>query len=332
MPPDRKPAAHHFVPQCLLRRFTDTERRGGRLTAIDLRSGVSRRSPTNQVAVIDDFYRFRGIENENVMEETLGELVEGHGARALKALPLSGRQINNDTLGILLVFIATLFIRTPKFRRWYLAESARFTEQWLYSQSSNPALWQEYVRVKRSEGRTDVSEEEFEKIRQAFRPGAMRYEFPPEAHVRAIVDYSEDLCALLGERRWSTIRPSGGSGGFICSDNPVTLVWSEPGQRSTTMPIAPGFAHKLTEVFVPLGTNVGIIGRYDDMHLRESDVVTAALNSRVLAQADHEIYARDLDFAWIESSGRIRRGTDLPPTSSDTKDQRANNRGKRDGK
>jgi hypothetical protein len=310
---DHRPQRHHVVPQVLLRRFTSTGRKGGLLTAIHLATGKVSRCPTNTVGTVDDFYRYRGIPNENEMEEGLAQIVETAGARALRSIDDRREALDDDDrLADLLVFVAWLYVRTPQFRRWYLELCEHFTQQWMHIKTGSRGWSERYLVERRAMGDTSISREQVERVRRMFEPGNMKYSFPPEAHIKAMIEHSEDIFDMLCDRQWSLVTATPGTGGFVCSDNPVTLEWSflSTERPNYPLPDAPGFTDTRSEIFVPLGTYVGLLGRFDGKRLRPSDYIVASLNSRVIAHADEHVFARGMDFRWLSRDG-VKGADDL---------------------
>jgi len=110
------------------------------------------------------------------------------------------------------------------------------------------------------------------------------------------------LYPTMMARNWAFIRAGEQTGGYICSDYPVGLIWTKE------MPpfYRPGFGMPDTEVTVPLTRQWTLIGRFDELaDVGVADRATvASLNNRAGMSAG-KIYTPHDDFVWTMRTGEI---------------------------
>jgi hypothetical protein len=91
-------------------------------------------------------------------------------------------------------------------------------------------------------------------------------------------------------------------GEFVCSDNPVGLVWTDPEQPDCP----PGFGVLGTDVTVPLTKSLALLGRFEP---GPGDIVAttelvAAINSRTMMRAT-QVYMPREAVLWTKPDGRL---------------------------
>jgi hypothetical protein len=102
----------------------------------------------------------------------------------------------------------------------------------------------------------------------------------------------------LVKRRWVFFRAARNSGGFVTSDHPVNLLWSDSVDRGPLN--SPGFGLRNTVVTFPLTTKLAIAGAFEfENDAREiSEEMVAGFNGVTIISATRHIYARDLSFRY----------------------------------
>ena len=100
-------------------------------------------------------------------------------------------------------------------------------------------------------------------------------------------------------RKWVLIKAPERSGGFITSDHPAILMWSDPKMRAGLY--GPGFGLTGTEVLFPVCPRLAVVGAFE---IREGDTIevdenaVAAFNGAQIAYAERQVYARDRNFTY----------------------------------
>ncbi len=126
--------------------------------------------------------------------------------------------------------------------------------------------------------------------------------------LKTILDQIDNLIPYLGSRKWSLIFTNESNGGFVCSDNPVSLVWIDQ-----QMQISPDFCKRDTEVTVPLTNEIALLGKLDGHEkILTADIKDLAeINARTIMYADKFVFSANDDFFCIRKDGTIGKRNEL---------------------
>jgi Protein of unknown function (DUF4238) len=89
-----------------------------------------------------------------------------------------------------------------------------------------------------------------------------------------------------------------GSGGFVTTDVPVCITWSDGQDHGV---FSPGFGVQGTEVIVPVSTNLALRGTFEgEENVVEADIFTVgSVNSIQISNAERQVYAHDYSFNYL---------------------------------
>ena len=125
----KEPRKHHYVPQFLLRNFSDPEER---VYVFDKHKSTTRRQSPREVAFEKDLYVFKDKTPDRRNLENLATLFDDFGSEPLrKLLKFEGlSSISPEELVKLSYFVAAMMIRVPHTRISALAFNKHMIEQW----------------------------------------------------------------------------------------------------------------------------------------------------------------------------------------------------------
>ena len=134
---------------------------------------------------------------------------------------------------------------------------------------------------------------------------------PTTRHVEQELGLVNTILPVLGERHWILVRAPTNMSGFITSDHPVVLQWSE--QKDRGFFGSPGFGLQGTEVIFPVSNELAMVGVFDGSAdvIDATPEVVAMINGTIIGNSNRQVYARDDRFLYSLSPGVIRRGADL---------------------
>src|SRR5262249_28908623 len=124
-----------------------------------------------------------------------------------------------------------------------------------------------------------------------------------ERHIQIEVQTFNEMLPILLKRNWMLLKAPRRSGGFVTSDHPVVLMWSDLKMRGGFY--APGFGCTGTEVLFPICTRLAVVGAFElkngpAVEVNESAV--ASFNGAQIAYAERQVYARDRNFTYVLQS------------------------------
>jgi hypothetical protein len=140
-----------------------------------------------------------------------------------------------------------------------------------------------------------------------------RLETPPSTHLHMEMGIFEKILPLIFGRKWMLLKAPASGTGFITSDHPVCLSWSDPKERSGFSP-PPGLGLMGTQLLFPISNELAMIGAFeiDEDEIDADESLVARVNGSVIVHAERQIYARNDDFLYkMLHHSEIMPGADL---------------------
>jgi hypothetical protein len=295
---------HHWVSQAYLARFTETGDEDSNLFAVDL---LDRKtftpSPRNVCAKRD----FNTISSPDLapddLERSLAEF-ETLADRALDEVTKNARAFSPRAWLTVVNFMALLAVRNPLSRKF--AEEI-YTEHLLRDldeATNTPEKFEATVAAARASG--DLSsdlEVDYERHRNFLDGRRFKMTFDPGFHVVGEFKTVDSVLRHLVDRQWLLLEAPQESAGFVTTDRPVTLCFSDGSPPSDERPM--GFAVKDTMVLFPLSPRFLAVGTFSgqDGVARVSRDLVARVNFTMVRQCERRIFAPRDDFE-VELPGK----------------------------
>jgi hypothetical protein len=145
-------------------------------------------------------------------------------------------------------------------------------------------------------------------MKKGYNPDYYKIIVPNEENIRVEMDTFDHILPHLFERKWVLMKAPEGSGGFITSDHPVCLTWSEPDPARRKAP--PGLRLRGTEILFPVSPQLAVVGAYElengEADLTEEEVASA--NGTIALFAQRQVYAPTMDFKYQIDQTRPPKG------------------------
>lgn len=303
---------HHYVPQCYLRGFV-TEPQKPKLFVIDGKERRSFRTAPANVAAERDFHR---IDVEGYEPDALENALSGFEAELSQALEriIAARSIKEpDDRAYLFNLMAMMAVKNPRFRE----EMRRFQEQIakriLALAAAAPERWASQIRQIKAEGALPPdADEDYQKVREFVEADQYRITVPTGRHLAMELKSLDTVLPFFFHRKWALLRAQPSRTGFITSDHPVCLMWSDPAQRDNFH--GSGFGLRRTQIIFPISNELAVIGAFEAREEERDapDWLIAQINGTVAVYADRQIYARHSNFIYkLAHNARIMRGDEL---------------------
>jgi len=139
-----------------------------------------------------------------------------------------------------------------------------------------------------------------------------RITVPTGRHLEMEMKAFETVLPFFFHRKWVLFRAPLGATGFVTSDHPVCLMWSDPEKRGKFHP--PGHGLRRTQVLFPISNELAVMGAFEAYEEERDapDWLIAQINATVALHADRQIYARGSDFMYrMAHNERIMRGNEF---------------------
>lgn len=302
---------HHYVPQCYLKGFARSRSKNAQLYVVD---AVRRRDFTTtprNVAAQRDFNRIEVPGHDpNIIETSYAEF-EAKLAPMLVRLDAAGRFASQDDLHLALELVALLAVRNPGRREGLRRFHADVTRRMMDLALATPERWASQVRQAQATGHLGPVNVTYAQMRDFVEQERYRIEVPTTRHVELELHALETVVPLLRKRSWCLLQAGPQSGGFVTSDRPVTLCWTDPALEGGFY--GPGFGVRDTSVVCPLSHQLALWGTFDGRSgvVELPDDAVAAINTRTIAYAGSQIYAQSDRFFYAGAEGAPQRGNTL---------------------
>lgn len=254
-----QPRKHHYVPAFYLAGFTANGDRKGPLHVLDLQAGRRWQSTPDDAGCERDFYRLENGAEDPVAVERLFGAIESRAAAVVRTVFETGKIPEGDDYAALCEFLATLTIRVPG----TLAMIDNLYEEILKKVArlmvSSPEQWSRQMDQLREAGNS-IPEGSYEGVRKMVEEDAYTVKVNQNERMHLILEMGKPAIPLMMDRKWAVVQAPPQGPGFICSDRPVSLSWSD-GKTRGWMP--PGFGLRGTSVAVPLSRTTAVHGIFE---------------------------------------------------------------------
>jgi Protein of unknown function (DUF4238) len=304
----------HYVPQCYLRQFAIRyNRKGHQLAVFDRKTDKSFRANVKDVACQNYFNRIDvdGMDREE-LEKAMSEF-ETKLADALLRINKARSLENEEDRAHLLTLIGLTALRNPEIRENIRKIHEEVAKMNIAARLESQQTYDASVHEAKQEGALPADYNvTYEEMKAAFEGDGFKLVLQNNALVSLELQLLDHIMPLLFRRGWHLLRAPAGSGGFITSDRPFFLMWSDPSMR--TGPLAAGLALNGTDIYFPISPQLAVVGAFNVANtIEDVDEARVALaNSAMTAGADRQVYARDHKFSYAQTlQEEPRRGHQL---------------------
>ncbi|MCK1447703.1 DUF4238 domain-containing protein [Bradyrhizobium sp. 48] len=115
-----------------------------------------------------------------------------------------------------------------------------------------------------------------------------------EGIMAAEIDQHDHVTELLWNKKWQVMVASDDSGGFVTTDDPVTIRWTD-GQEHADRP---GIADPNSEIVFPLSNMLTLRGRPEGAEgvVTADAAMVAEINDQIIAGASRQVFAYNHSF------------------------------------
>ena len=281
---------HHYVPQFYLKGFAKV-RKKPRLYCVDLKTRTSFETAPENVAVERDFNRIdiKGFDIDAF--EKLSAEEETGMAEALARI-LERRSIADPAdRESLFYLISILSTKNPPMRRNMQSFHDHLSRVVMDLATATKERWEHQVKKATDAGYLDCGGTvTYEWIRALVEEDRIKMVLRNEEHLRREVEMLQTVYPLISARKWMLLKAPRGSPGFITSDHPASLMWSDPTQRGS--PYSPGHGLKGTQLLFPVSRELAMLGSFDvdEEEMEADETLIAMVNGSTLLHASRQVY------------------------------------------
>ena len=300
------------MPQCYLKGFV-RDRRKPKLFVIDGKEHRSFPTAPVNVAAERDFHRIEAEGYEpDTLEKGFSEF-EGEVSQSLNRI-IAARSIRDDNdRAYLLNLMALLAVKNPRHR-----ENSRRTQEQIWKRvldlaAATPDMWASQIRRAKAAGDIEPdADTDYFNARKFIDADQYRIEVPTGRHLEQEIKSFETVLPFFFQRRWVLLKSPRRETGFITSDHPVCLMWSEPARRGQFH--GPGYGLRRTQILFPISNDLAVMGAFEayDDEIDVSNLFIAQVNATIILHSHRQVCARDGHFLYkMEHNTRLMRGFEL---------------------
>jgi hypothetical protein len=303
------PRRHHLLPEFYLAGFTDTGTKDGFVHVFDYFNRKRYRAKPRQIANERDFYRINEPnEDPYRMERELAEL-EGEVAPVLRRVLETGIFHGGTELGTILSFVALLYVRGRKVRERLSMSIEQTMLRKLKNDEVTREQWDTSVASQIRAGINPETLPTFEEAQQLAKEGQWVPKALEVLKVGLIPEMQQMIFDILVNHTWSLGRATPSSGGFICSDTPLSWGSLNPWEPNASND---SLDNPNTTVSIPLSKELALITRPNGRRgsYEAVDVVVAWVNARTHLFSKGTLYSPSENFILLREGNRIGHSSD----------------------
>lgn len=306
-----EPRKHHYIPEFYLAGFTNRGLKKDILWTFDQTSLKQWESKPSNIGFQKDYYKININDSDPYGVEKGFSKVESMSANVIKEIIHNKVIPKGEDYIILMNFIALLQARVPSRRESFtepMGEVLKMSLQLTYQYHERYEALIEQMKRDGYETNDSIS---FEEMRDfIYKEDAYTIDFDNNTHISNLMVGVDAMLPYLLDRKWTILFADDSDGYFICSDSPVSLHWSKPREKSFW---GVGFAHKNTDVTVPLNKSVLLLGRFEEklptQKINRRSI--AVMNSYTCSDSKRYVYSCNKDFIWYMENDQIGNKNDL---------------------
>jgi len=234
----------------------------------------------------------------NVVEKGMAKF-EGEVAPALERVKIAKSLAKKEDRDAVMNLICALAIRNPRQRATINDFVGELMQQVAEVSLATKERWEQQVAQMKAAGIWDEnSNVSYEDMKKFVEERRYKIEVAKEFNIAMEIDQHEGLLQHLGNRNWQMLVANEGSGGFVTTDVPVCIRWSDGQDHGI---FSPGFGVSGTEVLVPISTKLALRGSFEgEENVADAGIFTVStINSILISNVEKQIYAHDYSFKFM---------------------------------
>jgi hypothetical protein len=152
----------------------------------------------------------------------------------------------------------------------------------------------------------------YDEMKKVFEEGGFKLVLDNNQLITHEFQLLDHCIPLLFRRRWRVMRAPEGSVGFITSDRPFFLTWSDPAMRAGDL--SPGLGVPHTQIYFPVSPQLAVVGAFEiedgEEDINEDRV--GLMNGAMVQNASRQVYSRNHMFSYTMTLEEpTRKGSQL---------------------
>lgn len=305
----KNPKKHHYLPRFYLSGFTNLMKEDDDFFVLDEKKIELRKSKPLNEGYENYLYRIEPIENKKEIDPF--EIETGFGNFESVVAPIITKirntfelPIGND-FNILINFLALQIVRTPSHINNFDKPLQEMIKMSMRMIASTKDRWESSVNRLKKDKPDFKYNLDYESMKKFIDDDGYDILVAKNYKLSMMLSGIDVMISLLSKRQWSLWISADLCNGFICSDNPVSIMWSD-GKLAPGPFKLPGFGINNTDVLMPISKNIALIGKFESNYGGIADEhIIATINTRTMMFAQRFIYSNKNNFCWINKESKI---------------------------
>jgi hypothetical protein len=304
---------HHYLTQCYLKGFA-SDRKKPKLFVVDLPRRTSFRTAPSNIGAIRDFNRI-DLQGHAIdrLEKDYAKFESAVGP-ALVRSAITRSIAEGEDHELILQLLTLVAVRNPRLRGVQNKGISDVATMMLDLILESEERYNEHLAHMQRVGIIKEGEQRlsYAAVKETVSKGNLKFELSQMWMIGAELFSLEKLLPIIRARSWTRIVALPDSEGFVTSDHPVSLMWSDPKLRGGFY--SPGFAMGGTEVVFPVSKELALLGTFEglDSEIKATEELEAAVNGATIVNAARQIYAGSDRFVYnFQPKDEIKHGTQL---------------------
>jgi hypothetical protein len=298
---------HHYLPRVYLRGFAaNPTAKRPQTRVFDLNEHRAFTTSIANIAVERDFNRIDIEGHKPDSLETGLSQFEGMVGETIRRITLT-KAMSEDDRTIVLNLVALIFHRHPSKRAHLDKVLGEVWKDVARIAVETPERWAATVKDANTAGGKPLPAVSYEQMKAFVEEDDFDVHTNREYHIGLEFEAFDDLLHYFFERTWTLFRAAESTGGFVTSDNPVSLGWTK--RPGGTPQFPPGLAHQETTLLFPLSREFCLLGEYggSEQALEVDFQGVATLNANIVRRARRQVYAPHDKFLVSSGKGQLPR-------------------------
>ena len=248
----------------------------------------------------------------NALENSFAQ-IESDLSRSLKRIIAARSLADKIDRANLFHLIAVIAVKNPRHRETLRQFEEQIMKGMLQLATTTRERWESQMRQANEAGYVGLGANvDYDQMRDFVERDEFDVNLSTGHHLSMELPLIDKILPFMFERRWILLRAEKNTTGFVTSDYPACLLWSEPKERGIFQ--SPGHGLRGTQLLFPISNELAMIGAFDlENDERDADQnLIARVNTALISHSERQVYARDGEFPYLSPyRAKIMRGLDV---------------------
>jgi hypothetical protein len=234
-------------------------------------------------------------------------------SQALDRIIASRSIANENDRALLFNLIALFAVKSPRHREGVRSIHEQMLKRMLKLATATPEHWRSQIRQAKASGVFGNDDDtDYERMKEFVTRDQYHINLFTPYHLQLELQTFNKVLPYIFNRKWILVNAPPHTTGFITSDHPMCLMWSDPTKRGGFF--GPGLGLLGTQIVFPISNVLAMMGAFEikNEEIAANKILMAHINGTVIVHANRQVYAPDDAFVYkLAHNKRIMHGAEL---------------------